>query len=157
MIQSELDAYLASQKWTFAKTMAAIPHEWTARPKTSPGDIEFQSAVIALRQLGKPRKFGRREFIYYTANGFSHWTMGAPVGATTIINRCLANDSYTAEVASQYDAVFSSPEDRAIDDRIARMLNQHLIKNGSTSHQETKPVLSCAARMLTQNLSRVKR
>jgi hypothetical protein len=80
-------AFIASAPWRFAKTMPDIPHEYTVRGQI-PED-EFNAFVLLIRRSGYKRRFGKTTYTYLNIDGHRYWTMGAPLGATTIINRAL--------------------------------------------------------------------
>ena len=71
--------------WTFAKSMASIPHWYIVRKKCD--EDEFEWVVRFIRKKGYKKKFFRKVFTYYNLDGYQYWTMGAPVKETTIINR----------------------------------------------------------------------
>lgn len=82
--------YVASVKWTFAKTMPHIPHWYTVRPKYggAPEDA-FCDAVELIREYGYEVTWGKaqRVFVKFDLNGMCYWTMGCPLDETVIINR----------------------------------------------------------------------
>jgi hypothetical protein len=78
-------AFVASAPWRFAKTMPDIPHEYTVRGETP--DDEFTAFVLLIRRFGYKRRFGMTTYTYLNIDGQRYWTMGAPLRATTIINR----------------------------------------------------------------------
>jgi hypothetical protein len=80
-------AFVARAPWRFAKTMPDIPHEYTVRGQTL--DDEFDQFVLLIRRDGYKRRFGKTTYIYLNIDGHRYWTMGAPVDATTVINRAL--------------------------------------------------------------------
>ena len=80
-------AFVARAPWRFAKTMSHIPHEYTVRGQTP--DDEFNEFVLLIRQVGYKRRFGKTTYTYLNIDGRRYWTMGAPLEATTIINRAL--------------------------------------------------------------------
>ena len=87
MEEKELQELLSSAQFKFAKTMPWLPHYYTLRDKW---DLDkFKEAVIALRALGTPRRFGKREFIYYDFGGNTYWTMGDTIENTILINRAV--------------------------------------------------------------------
>jgi SAM-dependent methyltransferase len=130
MTKTELDNYLAASKWTFAKTMAKIPHEWLARNEktSSPADnAAFTAAVVALRQHATPKAFGRKQYLYYIApSGFQYWTMGAPPEETTIINRAIDHKCYDGTAAA-YAEAFHTQEDEEEESLLAGKLKRHLL------------------------------
>lgn len=92
---TEARGYIASAKWTFAKTMPKSPHWYTVRGQT-PID-RFEWFVTFIRENGYIKKFGKAEYIYLDVDDHSYWTMGvdprggqfATLDKTTIINRRL--------------------------------------------------------------------
>ena len=67
--------------------MPHAPHEYTVRAWDPGGQANFEEAVRLIRQHGEVRTFGGRGYVYLDVDGWSYWTMGAPVGETTIVNR----------------------------------------------------------------------
>ena len=89
MTESELIKALSGDLptgWTFAKTMAEHPHEWQFKGKWNNKKL-FEDIVIAIREYGVAEKFYNATYIYFYCNGYKHWTMGAPISETIIINR----------------------------------------------------------------------
>ena len=80
-------AFIAKAPWTFAKTMPENPHDYTVRGQTP--DDEFEQVVQLIRDHGYKRRFGRTTYTYLDVDGWRHWTMGAPLEQTTIINRAI--------------------------------------------------------------------
>lgn len=79
--------------WTFAKTMADVPHSYIVRGKHL-DDEAFERAVRTIRTYGEPGKFYRRTHIYHQVGDQKYWTMGAPLWKTKIINRAEAGKTY---------------------------------------------------------------
>ena len=50
-------------------------------------DEDFEWFVRHIRERGYPASFNDRLYIYLPVDRWKYWTMGAPVGLTTIINR----------------------------------------------------------------------
>ncbi len=75
---------LESKKWTFAKTMPQWPHEWSPR-KDWDNDV-FENVCHFINKFGVERKWGKRTFRYFQANGLEYWVIG-PVENAGIINR----------------------------------------------------------------------
>jgi hypothetical protein len=80
---------IARNKWTFAKTMPQIPHEYTLR-KNWNSEKEFVALVLYIREVGRQEKFGRTTYTYLYLDGYKYWTMGAHIDITTLINRAKA-------------------------------------------------------------------
>jgi len=77
---------LDGAKYQFAKTMPETPHYYTLRQTWADQD-QFKQVVQAIRDNGEAKQFGGRTYIYFYANGFQYWTMGAPLDKTILINR----------------------------------------------------------------------
>lgn len=99
---------LESAPWQFAVTMPTIPHEYSQRRKWYPTDEGFNDAVRMIREYGYDNTFRGRPYLYWDCNGYHHWTMGAPVEQTEIINR--AKKQYATvydDIANVYDSLYS--------------------------------------------------
>jgi hypothetical protein len=85
---------LLGVKWTFAKTMAHIPHEWSLR-RHWPSDSDFVWVVLHMRRVGEVRRFGSARYTYYDLAEHMYWTMGCdaqssdPKTGTILINRAV--------------------------------------------------------------------
>lgn len=85
--------YIDSVSWNFSKTYAkTFPHEYTVREWRPDLEEDFERFVRYIRQYGVEEKFFRKTHIYWYHGIHKYWTMGAPVGETTVINRCLISD-----------------------------------------------------------------
>jgi hypothetical protein len=82
-----LRAFVSSRWWTFARTMPDNPHWYTVREWAPEQEDEFEAFVRLLRKHGSDEVFCGRPYRYLDFDGFHYWTMGAPVEATTVINR----------------------------------------------------------------------
>lgn len=87
-----LREFIASSKWTFAKTMPEWPHEYIVRERVD--RVLFETLVRHIRQHGFEGRFYQRVLTYFADNGLLYWTMGEPIEETTIINRCKEEGSY---------------------------------------------------------------
>jgi hypothetical protein len=78
-----------AQRWTFAKSMPTIPHEYTLRQRwvNGPDGMSFDHAVLAIRIHGYQEMWRGRRFTYLDIDGWKYWTMGSPVPETRVINR----------------------------------------------------------------------
>ena len=85
--------FAAARRFVFAKSMAAMPHWYTVRHWASDHG-SFEKAVQMIRDNGYDRPFRGKPFKYLDIDGWSYWTMGAPVSATTVLNRARADDAY---------------------------------------------------------------
>ena len=86
MTDDEISTFIANHEWTFAKTMPQIPHWYTLRRKATSSE-EFSAFVQEIRFRGVQRPFGSKTFTYLDFDGWTYWTMGAPVEETILINR----------------------------------------------------------------------
>ena len=54
----------------------------------------FLELVTHIREFGYQGFFYQKPITYYDEDGLTYWTMGAPIGETTIINRCRTENTY---------------------------------------------------------------
>lgn len=87
-----LREFVASSKWTFAKTMPEWPHEYLVRDRVDRS--LFEALVRHIRQHGIEQRFYQRSLTYFAEDGLLYWTMGGPIEETMIINRCKEEGSY---------------------------------------------------------------
>lgn len=78
---------LRNEKWTWAKTMPGIPHEYIVRDKCLMGEENFLMIVHAQRELGTHEVWGKYNFPYLYVDGYKYWTMGDTYENTIILNR----------------------------------------------------------------------
>ena len=78
--------FIESNQWTFAKSMADIPHWYIVKQKCT-SQKSFEELVAYIRANGYPQKFYSKTFIYCNIGEYKYWTMGNPIEVTTIINR----------------------------------------------------------------------
>jgi hypothetical protein len=81
-----LRALIESSRWIFAKTMPHIPH-WYSLRREAPDEARFEWFVMFIRERGERRRWGPYNHHYLDLDGWSYWTMGAPVEQTIVINR----------------------------------------------------------------------
>ena len=87
-----LQEFIDSVQWTFAKTMPEWPHEYIVRDRVD--ENLFMMLAQHIRSQGYEAKFYERTLTYYDNAGMVYWTMGEPIGETTIVNRCRKEDTY---------------------------------------------------------------
>jgi hypothetical protein len=104
MTLEEMQQYVASVAWIFAKTMATTPHEYTLRKKAPDREAKFEAVVMFIREAGYRQKFGRTWYKYLDLDGYQYWTMGAAVEKTILINRALLDPAAKDRQAEQADA-----------------------------------------------------
>lgn len=78
--------------------MAKWPHEYLVRERVD--ETLFEATVIHICGHGYEGRFYQKPITYFQENGLLYWTMGAPLAATIIINRCREEDSYEARLKS---------------------------------------------------------
>jgi len=88
----EIVNFIETEKWTFAKTMPEWPHEYIVRERVD--EQLFLKMVEHIREFGYEGKFYSKMIVYFNHNGFTYWTMGAPIEETIIINRTQKENSY---------------------------------------------------------------
>ena len=85
----DIDTLLKNAKFVFAKSMPKLPHHYTLRETWN--DDEFVFAVNKIREIGIEKRFWKKTYIYYYANGYMYWTMGNPIDQTKLINRAISD------------------------------------------------------------------
>jgi 2-polyprenyl-3-methyl-5-hydroxy-6-metoxy-1,4-benzoquinol methylase len=122
---SALAQAIPYQRWTFAKTMPTIPHEYVLRKTWDTGGaLAFDEAVETIRAYGYTKFWGNRPFIYLNINGWKYWTMGDPVPSTTVLNRARVTydpGMYDA-LAADYDDWFADPNSQQEDAHVLSLL-----------------------------------
>ena len=88
----EIVNFLDAEKWTLAKTMPQWPHEYIVRERVD--EQFFLKMVEHIQEFGYKGKFYSKTIVYFDHNGFTYWTMGAPIEETIIINRTKKENSY---------------------------------------------------------------
>lgn len=115
---------LTTCRWVFAKTMAQNPHHYTLRKEWLDGD--FTGTVELMRAHGYVEKFAGRPYTQFNVNCFKHWTMGAPIEQTILINKKhLGVDGGKAAfdaVAQSYDDYFSDAESIRENERLFNLI-----------------------------------
>jgi hypothetical protein len=81
----DFERWARGRHWQFARTMPRNPHEYTHRAWGH--EETFLRVVLHLRERGRQELYGGDIYTYYVANGFKHWTMGADLMSTILINR----------------------------------------------------------------------
>jgi hypothetical protein len=81
----EFERWARGRHWQFARTRPRNPHEYTHRAWGH--EETFLRVVLHLREHGCQEVYGGDVYTYYVANGFKHWTMGADLMSTILINR----------------------------------------------------------------------
>mgnify|MGYP006198856877 CR=1 FL=1 len=89
MTEKNVKLFLESEvDFTFAKTMAKIPHSWICRKDYE--DSKFLKVMKFIRDNGYTEEFYNKQYIYYNINKHKYWVMTDSLGfddSTAIINR----------------------------------------------------------------------
>jgi hypothetical protein len=80
-----------SEQWTFARTMPEWPHEYIVRGRVD--DALFERLVAHIQTHGSEGRFYAKTLVYFEEAGRVYWSMGAPLEETTIVNRCLSEET----------------------------------------------------------------
>jgi hypothetical protein len=70
------------------------PHEYIVRDRVD--ETMFVDFVTHIRSHGYEGRFYKRPITYFDEGGITYWTMGEPVDETTIINRCVKENTFEA-------------------------------------------------------------
>jgi len=90
---NELKGFINNMQWTFAKTYAATwPHHYIVRERVD--EDLFIQMVKHIRRFGYEGRFYKKKITYFEEDGYVFWTMGEPIEETTIINRCIKENTY---------------------------------------------------------------
>ena len=87
----KLCSMIARCRWTFAKTMPFAPHEYIVKDRCPLAADEFEYFVNMQREHGVKERWGKYNHPYLYIDDYKYWTMGAPIDATTVINRAKAS------------------------------------------------------------------
>lgn len=91
MEYERLQQLIGRCRWTFAKTMPFVPHEYIVKDKCPLTTDEFEFFVNQQREFGLKEHWGKSCNSYLYIDDFKYWTMGAPIKETTVINRAKVN------------------------------------------------------------------
>ena len=87
MTKEEIEDFLQGAKFTFAKTMARIPHSWIVRKDYN--DAIFLEVMNFINNNGYQEEFYGRTYTYYNVGERKYWVMTDRQGfadPTAIIN-----------------------------------------------------------------------
>jgi hypothetical protein len=88
MTIKEVQRFLESHEWTFAKTMPESPH-WYIHKRNANDLKSFIEVVKYIQQNGLLSEFENNTYNYLHLDKYKYWTMGNSPEETTIINRTL--------------------------------------------------------------------
>jgi SAM-dependent methyltransferase len=153
--------------WRFAKSMPDYPHFYTLRDKDLPS-ADMDRAIRVIRTFGSPTKFYGNLTLGLAVGG-TRWWAGprCSVEENGLINMADASLEYGVqdaplttsglfsvydEIATEYDALFSSPEDRAEGIALWSLLTDHL-----AAHPRTLDIGAGTGRLLDLSITDVDR
>lgn len=87
-----LRSFIDAEQWTYARTMPQWPHECIVRGRVD--ELAFAELVRHIRAHGYEGRFYNEHFTFYDDRGWTYWTIGESLEDTTIINRCLEENTY---------------------------------------------------------------
>jgi SAM-dependent methyltransferase len=121
-MKSEIINFINRVEWTFAKTFAKTsPHDYVVKDKLSEDDQKmFEKFVMFIRENGCRKKYKKSYYTHLDLNGYSYWTMGAPLDITIIINRHRLG--FYDYVADGYDELYDAEQFRIENEQIARVI-----------------------------------
>lgn len=98
VLPKHLVTFIEACGWTYAKTMPEWPHEYIVRDRVD--ETLFLDLVRHIRANGYESNFYNLTLTYYDHAGMVYWTMGSPIDETTIVNRCLPQNTYRSRKKS---------------------------------------------------------
>jgi len=85
--KEKIQSVLESQKWTFAKTMKSIPHEWVHAKTYHGHGISMVAIAKYIQDYGYTEYFYGKPYKYINIGDYKYWTMDFPIENTDLINR----------------------------------------------------------------------
>lgn len=71
---TEARAFIEAGRWTFAKSMPEIPHEYTLRKREPARAFERFAALV--KRYGYRARWGRATYTYLHVDGWKYWVIG---------------------------------------------------------------------------------
>ncbi len=84
LTEEDVRRWIQRRHWQRARSRSN-PHAYTVRSWGS--DEAFWLVVMHMREYGQQEEWRGDTYTYYVAGGFKHWTMGADLMSTILINR----------------------------------------------------------------------
>lgn len=81
-----ITAFIAENKWAYAKTMPRAPHCYLLR-KRATDDRMFNLFVLFIREFGYDQFYGKTRMRYSDFEDMRYWTMGDLLEGTILINQ----------------------------------------------------------------------
>lgn len=90
MNKKSFQEFVKSVSWTFAKTYAQTsPHEYTVCNMGDTNRVEFEKAVLFIKENGEIEKYYGHPFTVFKIDEHKYWTMGEEIEETNLINRSI--------------------------------------------------------------------
>lgn len=83
---AEVEAWLKAQKWITARTSPHNPHSYCLKRNANDPEM-FERVATFIREKGLRYSWWGKVYTQLVANRHAHWTMGAPIPETILINR----------------------------------------------------------------------
>jgi hypothetical protein len=94
MTNEQIENFIATNKWIFAKSYAkTTPHEYCLF-KYTPNKTEFNDFVFYMKGNLTKERFFSVYFSYFYFGDYKYWTMEKPGEQAILINRAPKNKSY---------------------------------------------------------------
>lgn len=87
-IASLISRFIESQQWTFAKTMADIPH-WYCLKRNCENAEDWLWFVRLMDEYGVEGKFYGKTYKYFYWGDYRYWMMDPTPEECDLINRCI--------------------------------------------------------------------
>lgn len=76
MTTKDVEKFVNKNKWTFAKTMPEIPHEYIVRDDLSEEDKKlFDKLRVFIKKNGYTEKFYSKEYKYFNIDKYKYWVL----------------------------------------------------------------------------------
>ena len=89
MTATEIEKYIASARWQFAKSMPEIPHEYIMIEWAPNQSDQFMKFTAHIRSAGYDDFFFKKKYRYFNFGEYKYWTMDEILAETNLINRAL--------------------------------------------------------------------
>ena len=127
MILQDPRDFIEKQKWTFAKSMPHIPHEYIVRQECD-NEADYWNLRDYIYAHGIKRFWRGRPGWYLNYNGHKYWAMSRK-DDSRIINRAVQDQIVYERIASGYDDIYSGWNYKAEDLQNYDDLNLHISGN----------------------------
>ena len=74
-IMEDFEKLLSTLKWTFAKTMPDIPHEYIVIEDYPEKSVEIKEFIDTIAKSGYAKAFYNKEYKYLDLYGYKYWAI----------------------------------------------------------------------------------